>query len=459
MPRETLLTLATFLLLLRLPDWMPQFKDYRVFDWSSIPRVLDFRARKQSASPVEEEQRRLKPDAASLENPVRLEGQLDSFYSALARLERGETSTVRILHYGDSPTTADMITADTRVLLQSRFGNAGHGYHLIAKPWAWYDHRGVRVEASGFSIAPATLTGEKDGWYGLGGVSFRGGAGAKAHFTLREPHQAFLLHYIPSAATVTVNGAPVDLSGGSGVYRVEGASTEYTVTVASGTARLLGVEFRGGRKGIQYDSLGLNGAYISVLAKMFNAAHWAERLKEASPDLVVINYGTNESVYARFVDTAFEKELRETVRRIRTALPNVSILVMSPMDRGERNSQGAINTVPALHRLVTIEQRVAADIGTGFFNTFLAMGGPGTMGRWYEAEPRLVGADFIHPMPNGAKIVGDLLYRALMEGYQRYRTQQMNQRYASGDAARLPVDSAGKGADGKMPAEKTGVSR
>ena len=30
------------------------------------------------------------------------------------------------------------------------------------------------------------------------------------------------------------------------------------------------------------------------------------------------------------------------------------------------------------------------------------------MGRWYAAEPRLVGADFIHPMPAGAKIVGEL---------------------------------------------------
>ncbi len=47
------------------------------------------------------------------------------------------------------------------------------------------------------------------------------------------------------------------------------------------------------------------------------------------------------------------------------------------------------------------------------------------MGRWYEAEPRLVGADFIHPMPRGAKIVGGLLNEALMHGYHRYRTRKM----------------------------------
>ena len=48
------------------------------------------------------------------------------------------------------------------------------------------------------------------------------------------------------------------------------------------------------------------------------------------------------------------------------------------------------------------------------------------MGRWYAAEPRLVGADFIHPMPAGAKIVGELLYRALRDGYNQYKLRQLN---------------------------------
>src|SRR6185436_13082942 len=63
---------------------------------------------------------------------------LDHFYEALTR-----GSTVRIVHFGDSPTTGDLITADARTTLQKEFGNAGAGFGLIAKPWAWYNHRGV----------------------------------------------------------------------------------------------------------------------------------------------------------------------------------------------------------------------------------------------------------------------------------------------------------------------------
>jgi lysophospholipase L1-like esterase len=75
---------------------------------------------------------------------------------------------------------------------------------------------------------------------------------------------------------------------------------------------------------------------------------------------------------------------------------------------------------------VKIEAGIGQETGVAFFNTFQAMGGPGTMGRWYASEPRLVGADFIHPMPAGAKIVGELLYSALRDGYNDYKLRQLN---------------------------------
>jgi lysophospholipase L1-like esterase len=145
---------------------------------------------------------------------------------------------------------------------------------------------------------------------------------------------------------------------------------------------------------------------------------------------VILNYGTNESAYDSFVDKSYAKELTEAVRRVRAALPQSSILLMSPMDRGRREASGEIGTLPAIPRLVTIDQRVAMETGCAFFNTFQAMGGPGTMGQWYEAEPRLVGGDFIHPMPAGARIVGNLLYQALFDGYNQFKVRRMREKFA-----------------------------
>jgi hypothetical protein len=126
--------------------------------------------------------------------------------------------------------------------------------------------------------------------------------------------------------------------------------------------------------------------------------------------------------------------MREVVRRLHAALPDTAVLLMSPMDRGEKNEAGKIETVKVLPRLVSIESRVAGETGVAFFNTFEAMGGAGTMARWYTSEPRLVSADFIHPMPAGAKIVGELLYDALRDGYNDYKLRQLNHSTAVSNA-------------------------
>ena len=73
---------------------------------------------------------------------------LQHFFAALNQTQNGK-GIVRISHYGDSPITGDMITSTVRRKLQLQFGDAGHGFVLLAKPWGWYQHLGVKHEASG----------------------------------------------------------------------------------------------------------------------------------------------------------------------------------------------------------------------------------------------------------------------------------------------------------------------
>jgi len=200
--------------------------------------------------------------------------------------------------------------------------------------------------------------------------------------------------------------------------------------------RLYGAEFRTGG-GLIYSSLGINGANVTMLSRTFNGPHWAAELRHYKPDLVIVNYGTNESGYAKFVETTWGPEMRIVVKRLHEYAPNSSVLLMSPMDRGDKNSDGEIVTTPILPKLVEIESSVAAETGTAFFNTYEAMGGEGTMARWYTSEPRLVSADFIHPMPAGAKIVGELLYKALHDGYNDYKLRQLKDRSVTGDAGKV----------------------
>src|SRR5439155_22064454 len=107
-------------------------------------------------------------------------GALDHLSAALRDLHNGQSRpTVRIVHFGDSPATADLITGDVRELLQERFGNAGPGFILIAKPWAWYGHHGVDISATDWKIDTA-VGSMREANYGLGGAIFAGPVGASS---------------------------------------------------------------------------------------------------------------------------------------------------------------------------------------------------------------------------------------------------------------------------------------
>jgi hypothetical protein len=61
------------------------------------------------------------------------------------------------------------------------------------------------------------------------------------------------------------------------------------------------------------------------------------------------------------------------------------------------------------------------------------MGGAGTMARWYDSQPRLVSADFIHPTPAGARIIAQAFVKELIAGLNRYKLRQVLARNATAD--------------------------
>jgi len=362
---------------------------------------------------------------------------LDRFYASLWRTEKKVPGAItRIVHYGDSPSTADLITGDVRSILQGHYGDAGHGYVLVAKPWAWYQHTGLRISASGWSMNRASFAEAHDGIFGLGGVSFLGQGGATSNIVYSsEGHRHFEVWYMkePGGGSLRVLGdgetlGDIDTAADEkmseiAVFETPASVHSLELKVLQAPVRVFGVVAEKNVPGVVYDTLGLNGASVTVLSHIINAQHLTDELRHRRPDLVIVNYGTNEADFAAFIDHGYEKELREAIRRIRAALPQASILLMSPMDRGQ-HAGAEIETMPTIPRLVEIQERVARDTGCGFFDTFHAMGGEGTMAHWYNDKPRLVSADLIHPFPAGGRQIAVIFARELTAGLNRYKLRQ-----------------------------------
>lgn len=385
-------------------------------------------------------------EARNLDDPNH---SLDAFYLKLALTDSKQPKAItRIVHYGDSPVTNDGITAPTRRLLQERFGDAGHGFILIDKPWAWYNHEAITFSSGGGWISDSLMNPRiNDGDLGLGGVTFRAaGAGKFARFGpadsgdtgksfsrmevyfLRQPDGGQFRVNVndQEKQTISTSGEPAE-SGFSEIDAPTPGSNTFEIKTVQGNVRLFGAVLENDGPGVVYDSLGVNGAYAGLLATVMNEQHWATQLQHRKPDLVILNYGTNESQYASDSQLErYDQDLREVIRRLRTALPEVSILVVSPMDRGTR-SGGKIVTLPSIPKIVEMQRRVALDSNCAFFNLYEAMGGEGTMAKWHEGKNHLVGGDLTHPTASGAEKIGTLIYTAVIDGYSNYQARR-NQR-------------------------------
>ena len=383
------------------------------------PEALDSRVAVQLATP----------------HLINAEAGLRNFYQALDDLANHRRSApVRIVHYGDSPTTADLITGDNRTHLQSLYGNAGHGFIFIDRPWAWYNHRDVSLTAHGWKIAHA-VGAMREGDYGLGGASFEGSPGAwsklrpvdtsinsvEVYYQRRPGGGSFEVSCGERRLMLIATSSQIARADFTRIALPEGGCS-IGIRPTEGTVTLFGITLDKLGPGVAYDSLGLNGASTIVLSRVFRRSHWIEQLRHRHPELVIINYGTNESGYLSWIDHQYESELRTAIGRIREALPESSILLVSPMDRGERQG-GTIVTVEGIKHIVALQERIARDTGCAFFNTYQAMGGELTMRHWYEDEPRMVAADLIHPSPRGARLVSDAFVSELAEGLRRHQHQ------------------------------------
>jgi len=374
---------------------------------------------------------------------------MQAFWASLEKSEAGTPGAItRVAHYGDSLIVSDFMSSTLRRRFQQRFGDAGHGFLLMAKPWAWYFHQDVSYWSSdGWKVHRIVNPRIGDELYGFGGATFRAlEGGVKSSFgtakavpgepkTEKEAFgrrvSRFEVHYleqpdggsfdlvldgkkVQTLSTRLKPGEPKRLA----IAKVAADDGEHTLEVRAhggAEARFFGVVLERDVAGVVWDALGVNGGRARIL-DVNDDGHWAESLRARAPALVILQYGTNESEDTGYPTEQYESTLETVLRQVKNALPESSCLVVGAMDRAGHGS-GGMETRPIIPKLVDSQRKIAFKVGCAFWDTYLAMGGPGAMGRWSKATPKLGGGDLTHPTMTGATLLGDLLYAALMNGY------------------------------------------
>jgi lysophospholipase L1-like esterase len=371
------------------------------------------------------------PTAEAQTAPAKVRGienaqALDRFFGALsATKSRRRIEPVRVMHYGDSHTAADILTAQIRRSLQRDFGDGGAGYMSARNPFST-PRRGVQSGAtSGWWIDGVGKGGATDGIYGLAGFSLSTDRSEERAW-IETACNHFEIYFLKQPGggriDITVNGTsvveqPLSLqsdapapdyytfdSPADRVQRIE------VRTVGPGKVRLLGIVTEHIAPGVTYDVLGINGARATRLLS-WNDTAFVDNIVQRKPDLIIVAYGTNEVTDSDWSIESYQRMFSNILRRFRRAAPQASILVYGPPDRADNAL--AVSKMPAM---IEAQRRAAIETGAAFWNSYAAMGGAGSMDNW--AAQGLGQGDRVHLTKEGYLKMGDMFYADLMEAYK-----------------------------------------
>ena len=351
---------------------------------------------------------------------------LDKFFRSLSTVKR-RIEPVRIMHFGDSHTAADILTAEIRRGFQRDFGDGGAGYMVPRNPMST-PRRGVLSGAtSGWVVDGIGGRVEANGIYGLAGISL-GTTQSGERAWLETTCNHFEVYYLrqPGGGTIdiAVDGIsvveqPISLASDAPLpdyftfdapadrnHRIE------VRTVTPGKTRILGIVTEHIAPGVSYDVLGINGARATRLLS-WNDTAFVDNLVQRKPDLIIIAYGTNEVTDPDWTVESYQRMFAGILRRFRRAAPQASIIVYGPPDRGDVALAGS--KMPAM---IEAQRRAAFEVGAAFWNSYGAMGGSGSMGAW--ASLGLAQGDRVHLTKDGYVRMGGMFYEDVTDAYKKY---------------------------------------
>lgn len=354
---------------------------------------------------------------------------MQRFLLALQELKSGKRKKVRIAYFGDSMIEGDLITADLRDSLQTFFGGSGVGFvpiasvvssfrttiaHTFSRNWKDYHYK---------NSPPANLL------LGFSGHTFLPDGNSWIKYApVRKPRldhfDEVSVLYGPSNGSnaITINDKPYPLPGAGPVNKLalqqdtahKGITIQYDGTA---TSPLYGVCFES-QDGVFVDNYSFRGISGVELSKL--SGNLIHQMQQEHPyDLVVLHYGANVLFRPELTDYSwYERPMRKVMDSLRNVLPATSFLIIGTADKAYKKSDKYV-TAPGVAALLKVQNELAEQHGTAYWNLYAAMGGDGSMRHWVEGDTVLANKDYTHFNRQGAAKVGALLYKAIMDEYRQ----------------------------------------
>lgn len=363
---------------------------------------------------------------------------LKNFYNLLYLQEVNQNQKINISHIGDSHIQADFFSGKMRRKFQKQFGNAGRGLvfpYRVAKtnePW------GIHSEGHGVWEAKRCVFYEKPLPIGVSGITIKCADSSSEisinvidqegldyrfdKFTLlhEKGAEAYDLLVLDQANNIRgfINSnlvsqdkfaSKVQLDSLSRYVKLKSYKRDSSVQKYT---QIYGVYLENGSNGVLYNMTGVNGAEFPHYNK---ATLFQEQLKLLNNNLFIISLGTNDLVPPNPNFNKIISEIDTLVCNLKKYNPNASVLITGSGDFLKKKKVKIKNTQILADSLMVYCNKN----NIAFWDWYQVMGGLGSVNLLYKKG--LAQADKLHLTRAGYELEAELLYYAIMLGYEKFK--------------------------------------
>jgi lysophospholipase L1-like esterase len=382
--------------------------------------------------------------------------KLHAFFKVMENA-RSAAKPVRIMHYGDSQIEADHITGYLRERLQQSFGGYGPGL-LAVKPvtqkLSW------RVSASEewnrhtlFGKIDSTIMHKR---YGPMISLFRyappwidslpnDSIMYSASFEIKNSFQGYPASNRWDNAKLFYGNLnrPVQIIGKADedeifledsllaaetlqIKNLGGLKTQFTIELKGHDSPDVYAVSLESNNGIIVDNIPLRGSAGTFVTQM-EYSMMLRWLNTLNAKLLILQFGVN--VVSDEVEDFgyYEKWMFHQLNAIAQMRPDLPVIVVGISDMSKKDGTEYVS-YEAVSKIRDAQKNAAMDAGFAFWDMYEAMGGENSMPSWVWADPPLANTDFTHFNVQGAKIISNMLYNALMLEYRAYKQAQQTAR-------------------------------
>lgn len=187
-----------------------------------------------------------------------------------------------------------------------------------------------------------------------------------------------------------------------GIYKTDSLQTHFN---------LYGLSLENDDQGLVYHAIGVNGASTGSYLR---AELFQQHIEDLNPDFVIFCIGINDAFDSNFCPSCYERNYDELIGQIRKANPDCEFLFVTNSDSYIRRRYPNKRIYEAKEVMINLAKKYNA----GLWDLFEIMGGLGSIKTWETHD--LAKRDRIHFTGDGYKLLGDLMFAALMQEYDRH---------------------------------------